>query len=109
MLLVLLPRDDPLPLKRAWCLFEIHNALEESKVSLSIDLPDREAVELKESVIVNADCVLQALSDIQAENAKATSVSDRELIFRTITNSAGRFFNVNQGLKMNCKPGMLTS
>ena len=99
MLLVLSPWDDPLPLKRAWCLFEIHNALEESQVSLSIDLPDSEAAELKERVIENPGCVLQALSDIKAENSEATSVSDRDLIFRTVKQAVGEFFSVNQGVK----------
>ena len=38
-LLVHLPWNDPIPIKRAWCLFEIHNALQHSEVDLTINLP----------------------------------------------------------------------
>ena len=43
--------------------------------------------------------MIQALSDIQAENAQAAVNSDREMIFRVIAESDGGFSHVNQNVK----------
>ena len=84
VLLVLSPWDDPKPIKRCWCLFEIFNSLEESEVKFSINLPRAEVAELKSGIIKDAGCVIQALSDIQAEKAEAKSELDKEMIFDVI-------------------------
>ena len=99
VLLVLSPWNDPMPIRRAWCLFEIHNAIAEYEVKLSIDIPHDEAEELKAGIMKDSDCVVQALSDIQAEKAEATSESDLELIFKAISESDGGFSRVNQQVK----------
>lgn len=51
VLLVLSPWNDPMPIKRAWCLFEIYNALEASGVKTSINLPLSEVTEVRLGVI----------------------------------------------------------
>ena len=91
LLLVLSPWNDPIPITRSWCLFEIHNALEESMVNLSIDIPDTEVVELREGVIKRLDSIIQILTDIQAEKATATSAANKEMIFQVIRESSGGF------------------
>ena len=99
VLLVLSPWNDPIPIRRAWCLFEIHNAVEESEVQLTMDIPLNEVEELKEGVIQDFKCVIQALSDIQAQKADATSKSDLEQIFKLISETDGGFSRVNQQVK----------
>ena len=99
VLLVLSPWDKPIPICRAWCLYEIHNALDEPNVGLSIHLPTREVRQLRDGVIKNSKCVIQALSDIQAEKAQAKVESDRQLIFEVIQRSEGGFANVNKEVK----------
>ena len=99
VLLVLSPWDDPKPIKRCWCLFEIFNSLEESEVKFSINLPRAEVAELKSGIIKDAGCVIQALSDIQAEKAEAKSESDKEMIFDVIKKSSGGFPYVNKQVK----------
>ena len=47
----------------------------------------------------DSDCVIQALSDIQAEKAQAAVNSDREMIFKVIQESDGGFTDVNQNVK----------
>lgn len=96
VLLVLSPWNDPMPMKRAWCLFEIFNALEESEVKLSINLPGSEIPDLKAGVLADPDLLIQAISHIQAEKAEAKSDSDRELIFEVIQKSDGGFPHVDQ-------------
>ena len=99
VLLILSPWDDPIPIKRAWCLYEIFQALEENSVEFTIDLPQSQVEELKAAVTEDSDCVIQALSDIQAENAEAAVNSDREMIFKVIQESDGGFSHVNQNVK----------
>ena len=99
VLLILSPWDDPMPIKRAWCLFEIYQALEENSVEFTIDLPGSQKEELKAAVIKKPECVIQALSDIQAQNAQAAVNSDREMIFKVIQESDGGFSHVNQNVK----------
>ena len=99
VLLILSPWDDPMPIRRAWCLFEIYHALEENSVEFTIDLPGSQNEELKAAVTKDSRCVIRALSDIQAENAQAAVNSDREMIFRVIQESEGGFSKVNQNVK----------
>lgn len=75
----------------------------ESDVKLSIDIPHNEAEELKAGVMQDSDCVVQALSDIQAEKAEATSRSDLELISKAIRESDGGFSRVNQQVKVHMR------
>ena len=51
VLLVLSPWDDPTPLRRAWCLYEIHNALPESEIGFTAYLPESEVEQLRLGVI----------------------------------------------------------
>ena len=50
-------------------------------------------------ITTDSTCLIQALSDIQAENAQAALNSDREMIFRVIVESDGGLFHVSQNVK----------
>lgn len=99
VLLVLSPWNDPIPIRRAWCLFEIFSALEDSNVTLHIKLPDRERTMLRSTLREDSKHVLQALSDIKAQNAEAKVERERDLIFDVIRSSAGGFSHVNSQVK----------
>lgn len=99
VLLVLSPWNDPIPIRRAWCLFEIHNALAESEVKLHVNLPSGEIDELRKGVIEDSECVVQALADIQAEKAEAKNDYERDMIFDVIRESRGGFLHVNKQIK----------
>ena len=99
MLLILSPWHDPKPIKRCWCLFEIHNSLDEDGVEFDINIPRGEVEQLKAGVVEDKECVIQALSDIQAEKAQAAVESDKDMIFKVIEESPGGFFHVNQNVK----------
>ena len=66
----------------ALCVFEIHNSINEGGVTLFINIPSNEASELKRGVLEDFNCIIQALSDIQAEKASASSDYDKKLIFK---------------------------
>lgn len=99
VLLVLSPWNDPIPVQRAWCLFEISSALDDSEVEFKINLPKSEINEMSTAVVADSDCLITALSDIQAEKAEAKSEDDKNLIFEVIDETEGGFFHVNEQVK----------
>ena len=99
VLLILSPCNDPMPIRRACCLFKIYQTLSEADLELTIDLPYSEIEELKAEITTDSTCLIRALSDIQAENAQAAVNSDREMIFRVIVESDGGLFHVSQNVK----------
>ena len=98
-LLVLSPWDNPIPITRSWCLFEIYTALHNPNVRFSVSLPKNEVVELKSSVMDDSKCLVQALALIQAENGNAKHQSDKETIDKSIQSGDGGFTKVNIQIK----------
>ena len=45
------PWNDPIPIQRAWCLYEIITAFEDSKITLHIKLPSTQSNSLKSNRI----------------------------------------------------------
>lgn len=99
VLLVLYPWNDPIPIRRAWCLFEISSSIQERNVGLAMHLPRSEVQAMSANVVDDSKCLLQALSDIQAQKAEATSLADRDMIFDVIRQSEGGFGTVNEQVK----------
>ena len=100
VLLVLSPWNDPMPIQRAWCLFEIFiTALEDENVCLHIKIPSNESSMLKSALAQDSKYLVQALSDIQAQKAQAKFERERDLIFDVIGDFKGGFSNMNQQLK----------
>lgn len=102
VLLVLSPWNDPMPIRRAWCLFEIATALED-EVALSIYLPECEIDLMKAAVLKHNTCLINTLADIDAENAEAKTVQDRNMIFDVIRNSQGGFTELNDHVRTNLR------
>jgi tetratricopeptide (TPR) repeat protein len=98
VLLVLSPWYDPIPITRAWCLWEIMCALGQPGVTLEVMLPSKQISELKDGICRYPPSILKALADIQAEKAEAFKPSDKEMIFNAIKSSIG-FNAVNERVK----------
>ena len=100
VLLVLSPWNDPIPLTRAWCLFEILCSIraKTAGVQLHIALPSQEKIEFSRGIASDFECVLKALTDIQAEKAQAFKPTDRENIFTSIRDTVG-FETLNEEVK----------
>jgi hypothetical protein len=77
------PWNDPIPVKRGWCLFEIASTLDMAAagVKLVVKLPAAERAGLEARVRKDAKCILQCMADIQAEKAEAFSKEELEMIF----------------------------
>jgi tetratricopeptide (TPR) repeat protein len=94
-LLVLQPWDTPLPLTRAWCLWEIFSALQSATGRLEVVMGPAEEAALQEALATRYKEVVAAVSRIDARNAAATDGDDAAAIKALVTQSAGGFGEVN--------------
>ena len=78
VLLVLSPWNDPMPIQRAWCLFEIFTALEDENVCLHIKIPSNESSMLKSALAKDSKYLVQALSDIRLKKHRL-SLREKEI------------------------------
>lgn len=96
-LLLLSPWDAPIPLTRAWCLWEIGMTIE-SNGRLEILLDAREAESLKRAIVDDQDAVTTMLSSVDARKAEAALEQDKRRIFGVIDARFG-FDRLNQMVK----------
>ena len=99
LLLILSPWNDPIPLKRAWCLLDVSHVLRNPDIKLNIKLPQLEVERMAADLIQDKSSLVQALSDIQAEKAAAMREEDKAQIFGFIEKSEGGFAALNQRIK----------
>ncbi|EDQ86510.1 uncharacterized protein MONBRDRAFT_28191 [Monosiga brevicollis MX1] len=97
VLLVMSPWRDPIPMTRAWCLFEMMNALN-AKVILDIRLHQSQIKDFLDALGEDADVVMDMLVRVHAQKAEAFKLSDRDMIFKTIENTLG-FTELNARIK----------
>eukprot|EP00746_Dinoflagellata_sp_MGD_P083060 gnl/MRDRNA2_/MRDRNA2_33040_c0_seq1.p1 gnl/MRDRNA2_/MRDRNA2_33040_c0~~gnl/MRDRNA2_/MRDRNA2_33040_c0_seq1.p1 ORF type:complete len:463 (+),score=21.04 gnl/MRDRNA2_/MRDRNA2_33040_c0_seq1:141-1391(+) len=88
LLLVANPWNKPLPLTRVWCLYELHTAAK-SEVPIKLHISSDEKDAFLKAVDRSYETVVQALMDVKTQNATATVLSDRDMIFKQIENEGG--------------------
>ena len=92
--LVLTPWSAPVPLRRAWCLWEIYSTLGEN-AKLSVCMSDAESADFHRALVENVDGVITALCTIDAETAEAGSKKDLDMIFAAVRTLDGGFQTLN--------------
>lgn len=95
VVLVLSPWDKPIPLTRAWCVFEIWKCIH-YKTPLEISMPDKDVAGFKDGLVNDFLKVVDAISSVDAETAEASVKSDEIMIKDAIRESQGGFSNVNK-------------
>eukprot|EP00053_Salpingoeca_punica_P015694 m.145072 g.145072 ORF g.145072 m.145072 type:complete len:939 (+) comp16778_c0_seq16:20-2836(+) len=108
VLLVMAPWDDPVPLTRAWCLWEIHCALD-GKVPLTIGLPPDQRGALLQGVSESFSVITNALVRIDAERSEAFKQEDRDNIHRAVQESELGFDGLNDRVKGRLRDWYLTT
>ncbi|EGD75624.1 mbre TPR repeat protein [Salpingoeca rosetta] len=98
VLLVLMPWRDPVPLTRAWCLWEIFCGISNEGTEVNIRLPNSEEKALEDAISDNYEAVTDTLVRVQAERAEAFNPRDKDMIFEAIQNGVG-FGALNQAVK----------
>ena len=98
VLLVLSPWDDPLPLRRSWCMFEVATALSEKKIELLISLPMGEMNAFASAIIEDQHSqhhLVKVLSQRQVQSTEAKYSQDKENILEVFKRTKGGFDYVN--------------
>ena len=79
------PWDNPVPLQRIWCLYELVCAMRSEETELRIVLSEDQRQSLRAGLIADHIVVTQMLVQIRVENAKAMVPEDHEqLSVRTL-------------------------
>eukprot|EP00936_MAST-01D_sp_MAST-1D-sp1_P000585 g585.t1 len=104
VLMCMHPWSEPVPLTRAWCLFELFVAIEaDCKVTMCFGREDSDALYV---AIANGHFSPEkAVGDIDAQNAGATKTSDKKLIIDMIAEKVG-VDAFNQQMKEYLKAAM---
>ena len=98
VLLVLSPWDDPLPLHRSWCMFEVATALYEKKIELFISLPMGEMNAFARAIVEDQHSqqyLVKVLSQKQVQNTETKYAQDKENILEVLKRTKGGFDCVN--------------
>ncbi|EGD78576.1 mbre TPR repeat protein [Salpingoeca rosetta] len=98
VLLVLMPWRDPVPLTRAWCLWEIFCGISNEGTEVNIRLPKSEEKALEDAIQDEYEAVTDTLVRVQAQRAEAFNPRDKDMIFEAIQNGVG-FGALNQAVK----------
>lgn len=96
VLLVTSPWDRPVPLKRAWCLWEVYSAIK-GKCTVHMESPALDVTHL-ETALTQAggfDAALDARASVSMQEAECTFSSDRDRIFSVIRDSEFGFDGVD--------------
>lgn len=92
--LVLTPWHSPVPLRRAWCLWEIYSTLKE-KAQLSVCMAEVEMQDFHRALVADVDSCITSLCTIDAETAEAGSQNDLDMIFAAVRSLSGGFQTLN--------------
>ena len=92
--LVLTPWRSPVPLRRAWCLWEIYSTLS-AQAKLSVCMSDAQNNDFHRGLIEDFETVLESLCLIDAETAEAGSQKDLDMIFAAVRTLDGGFHTLN--------------
>jgi hypothetical protein len=105
---VLHPWDDPIPLKRAWCLFELFCAVE-MNVEVFFCFSEMALSELQDKIASSGRGKkdVEVVQKVDAELANATVAADRDMILSQITKSIG-IQQFNSELKLFMESGIRT-
>ena len=79
-----------MPLRRAWCLWEIYSTLG-TKAKLSVCMSETEMSDFKRALIESVESVVNSLCTIDAETAEAGSQKDLDMIFAAVRTLEGGF------------------
>jgi len=97
-LLVLSPWNDPIPLKRSWCLWEILNSCEEN-IKFDIVIPPNEKKAFAQSLVAKWSQVVETMTRVDIENAQAWRPDDQIMIANAVRATSGGFTGLNTRVK----------
>merc|ERR1711998_656030 len=87
-LLILHPWNAPIPLSRAWCVWEMY-CTADTGASFNIRLPPEDSLGLEQALIRDPQVTSGVIASIDTEKAEAWKQQDMEMIHAAVANSIG--------------------
>ncbi|XRB16584.1 EF-hand domain-containing protein [Pseudoscourfieldia marina] len=98
--LILMPWDDPIPLTRAWCIWEILSTIDDRKAKLEICLPAVEQTSFADFLVEEgAGEVTVKMVGMDVQRAEAWKKEDRDAILNAVEMYPGGPSEVNKLIK----------
>jgi len=96
--LVLSPWNDPIPLLRCWCIYEIAKTALYPSTRLSVAFPPHEIKRFKKTFFDSKKVhqIARILESVDSVKAEASYKPDKEMIFKDIEKNLGGFHAVNE-------------
>ena len=94
-LLVMSPFEDPVPLKRAWCIYEVCNT-KRLGASLDIAMPEIERKRFVDALKLGEFDFNDWITNIDIEKAGAYDPNDKKMIMDLVLNSPGSTHGLNR-------------
>ncbi|KAJ3241343.1 Kinesin light chain 3 [Chytriomyces hyalinus] len=88
VVMVLIPWSDPVPLTRAWCIFEIYSTVKTGSV-FDVAMPSYDQVGLIAALRSNPRELYDLIAKFESRNAEATNPVDKDRIFQVIAETVG--------------------
>ncbi|KAJ3120015.1 Kinesin light chain 3 [Nowakowskiella sp. JEL0407] len=88
VLMIMIPWEDPIPLKRAWCVFEFY-ACVFTKSRFEIGMPSSERERFFSDLQLDATKYLYMLSQVKSEKSEAREKFDKDAIHDVIRKEVG--------------------
>lgn len=100
LLLVAAPWERPIPLTRAWCLWEVYSAIA-GKCTVHLEAPPIEVTRLETAVAQSASFhpILDSRAAVAMERSECTYPEDRDRIFTEVRRSELGFDGVNAAVR----------
>ena len=88
VIMVICPWDNPIPLQRAWCLWEIYCALK-TKSTFNLIMSPSESERFHAMILDEIDNFYMMLGNVDLRNSQAWNPADRSRIFEVVEKTVG--------------------
>ncbi|KAI8820337.1 hypothetical protein BJ741DRAFT_639050 [Chytriomyces cf. hyalinus JEL632] len=95
VVMVLAPWSDPIPLTRAWCIFELYSCLK-TESNFHVAMTNQETKSFLAALQYDGYELHRILGRIRCSKAEASQPSDRDQIFRVVELQVGGFPNLDR-------------
>ena len=107
VMLVMSPWNNPVPLTRAWCLFEMYSTIV-GEAEMNVVIPSGEIASFKEAMSDDYDTIMNTLLSLDAQKAEASNPKDRDQIFNVVSQKIpGGFATLNNKVKGHLRESYL--
>jgi tetratricopeptide (TPR) repeat protein len=86
--LILAPWENPIPLTRAWCLYEIFCTIE-TQSTFEIAMCEAEESSFIRTIVKDFDSISQMMATVDARKSTAWNIADKERIFEVVSSTVG--------------------